>query len=112
VVETAHIIESVRESWFQGEFFDFELFLHALFGFDLFLLFSLICRFLCLLLALQFFLLLDDFLELFLDSFGLLVVLHVSWIQISNFVLFVVNVLFKGEIEKPCGQYLGLLCDE
>jgi hypothetical protein len=112
VVETAHIIESVRESWFQGEFFYFELFLHALFGFELFLLFSLICRFLCLLLALQFFLLLDDFLELFLDSFGLLVVLHVSWIQISNFVLFVVNELFKGEIEKPCGQYLGLLCDE
>jgi hypothetical protein len=26
--------------------------------------------------------------------------------------LFVVNVLFKGEIEKPSGQYLGFICDE
>jgi hypothetical protein len=24
----------------------------------------------------------------------------------------VVNVLIKGEIEKPSGQYLGLICDE
>jgi hypothetical protein len=36
-------------------------------------------------------------------AFGLLVVLHVSWIQNSNFVLFVVNVLIKGEIDKPSG---------
>jgi hypothetical protein len=35
-------------------------------------------------------------------------VLHESLIQISKFVLFVVNVLIKEEIEKPCGQYLGL----
>jgi hypothetical protein len=27
-------------------------------------------------------------------------------------VLFVVNVFIKGEIEKPSGQYLGLICDE
>jgi hypothetical protein len=27
-------------------------------------------------------------------------------------VLFVVNGLIKGEIEKPSGQYLGLICDE
>jgi hypothetical protein len=45
-------------------------------------------------------------------SFGLLAVLHGSWIQISNFVLFIVNVLIKGEIEKLSGQYLGLICDE
>jgi hypothetical protein len=30
-------------------------------------------------------------------------VLHVSWIQNSNFVLFVVNVLIKGGIEKLSG---------
>jgi hypothetical protein len=41
-------------------------------------------------------------------AFGLLVVLHVSWIQNSNF-FFVINVLIKGENEKPCGQYFGLL---
>jgi hypothetical protein len=32
-----------------------------------------------------------------------------SWIQNSNFVLFVVNELIKGEIEKPSGQFLGLI---
>jgi hypothetical protein len=32
-----------------------------------------------------------------------------SWIQNLNFVLFVVNALIKGEIEKPSGQYLGLI---
>jgi hypothetical protein len=36
-------------------------------------------------------------------------VLHVSWIQNSNFVLFVVNILIKGDIEKPSSQYLGLI---
>jgi hypothetical protein len=45
-------------------------------------------------------------------AFGLLAVLHVSWIQNSNFVLFVVSVLIKGEIDKPSGQYIGLICDE
>jgi hypothetical protein len=34
------------------------------------------------------------------------------WIRTSNFVLFIVNGLIKGEIEKPSGQYLGLKCDE
>jgi hypothetical protein len=42
-------------------------------------------------------------------AFGLLAVLHGSCIQISNFLLFVVNVLIMGEIEKPSGQYLGLI---
>jgi hypothetical protein len=32
-----------------------------------------------------------------------------SWIQNLNFVLFVVNELIKGEIEKPSGQFLGLI---
>jgi hypothetical protein len=31
------------------------------------------------------------------------------WIQILNFVLFVVNGLINGEIEKSCGQFLGLI---
>jgi hypothetical protein len=35
-----------------------------------------------------------------------------SWIQISNFVLFVVNGLIKEEIEKPSGKYLSFICDE
>jgi hypothetical protein len=34
------------------------------------------------------------------------------WIRSSNFVLFVINGLIKGEIEKPSGQYLGFICDE
>jgi hypothetical protein len=35
-----------------------------------------------------------------------------SWIRNSNFVLLVVNGFIKGDIEKPSGQYLGLICDE
>jgi hypothetical protein len=60
------------------------------------------------LLAFAVFLLLDDFLELFL-AFGLLAVLH--GVLDSNFKLctFVVNRLIKGEIEKPSGQFLGLI---
>jgi hypothetical protein len=30
-------------------------------------------------------------------------------IQNSNFMFFVVNVLIKGEIEKPNGRYIGLI---
>jgi hypothetical protein len=45
----------------------------------------------------------------FLLAFGLLVVLHGSWIHYSNFVLFIINGLVKGEIEKPSGQYHGLI---
>jgi hypothetical protein len=48
------------------------------------------------------------FLSFFL-AFGVLAVLHGSWIQILNFVLFVVNVLIKRVIEKLSGQYLGLI---
>jgi hypothetical protein len=32
-----------------------------------------------------------------------------SWIQTSNFMLFVINGLIKGEIEKLSGQFLGLI---
>jgi hypothetical protein len=60
-------------------------------------------------LVLRFFLLLHDLLKLVL-AFGLLVVFHV--VLDSKFKLCVVNVLIKGEIEKPSGQYLGLICDE
>jgi hypothetical protein len=31
------------------------------------------------------------------------------WIWTSNFVLFVINRLIKGEIKKPSGQFLGLI---
>jgi hypothetical protein len=34
------------------------------------------------------------------------------WIPTSNFLLFIVNGLIKGEIEKPSDQYLGLICDK
>jgi hypothetical protein len=33
----------------------------------------------------------------------------VPWIRNSNFVLFVVNVLIKGKIKKPSGQFIGLI---
>jgi hypothetical protein len=54
------------------------------------------------------FLLLDDLLEFF-GFFGFLAVLH--GILDLNFKLctFVVNGLIKGEIEKPSGQFLGLI---
>jgi hypothetical protein len=60
---------------------------------------------------LWFFLLLDDLLEFFFP-FGLLAVLR--GVLDSNFKLcaFAANGLIKGEIEKPCGQCLGLKCDE
>jgi hypothetical protein len=41
--------------------------------------------------------------------FCLLAVLHGSWIQTLNFVLFIIDGLIKGEIEKPSGQFLGLI---
>jgi hypothetical protein len=47
--------------------------------FELFFAFSLVCCFLCHLLVLRFFRLLDDLLELFI-AFGLLAVFYVSWI--------------------------------
>jgi hypothetical protein len=66
------------------------------------LLFSLICRFSCLLLALWLLLLLDDPLELFLAFWSST---YLYGVLDSNFKLcaFVVNELIKGEIEKPSG---------
>jgi hypothetical protein len=72
------------------------------FGFELFLLFSLFCRFSCFLLAFVVFLLLDDFFS-FLLIFGLLAVLHRVLDSNFKFVPFVVNGLIKG------GQFLGLI---
>jgi hypothetical protein len=79
-------------------FFDFELF------FTLFL----VCRFLCLLLMLQFFPLLDDILELFLAFLVLQLCFIGSLIRTSNFVSFIVNGLIKEEIKKPSSQFLSL----
>jgi hypothetical protein len=42
-------------------------------------------------------------------AFGLLAMLYMSWIQNLNFVLSIVNVLTKGEIEKLSGQHIGLI---
>jgi hypothetical protein len=71
--------------------------------------FAWLCRFSCFLLAFVVFLLLDDLLKLFLAFLGLLPVLHE--VLHSNFKLyaFIVNGLIKGEIEKPSGQFLGLI---
>jgi hypothetical protein len=73
------------------------------------LLFPWFCRFSCFLLALRFFLLLDDLLELFLafgssncTSLGL-------GFKIQNLCFCVVNGLIKGEIEKPSRQFLYLI---
>jgi hypothetical protein len=74
------------------------------FEFKLFSAFPLVCRFSCHLLVLRFFLLLDDLLELFFGfrssscaSFGL-------GFKIQTLCICVVNVLIKGEIDKPSGQ--------
>jgi hypothetical protein len=71
--------------------------------------FAWLYRFSCLLLAFAVFLLLDDLLELFLAFFSVLAMLH--RILDLNFKLcaFVVNGLIKGVIEKPSGQFLGLI---
>jgi hypothetical protein len=95
-------VSFLRLSFSYSFYFGFEFFLTLIYHFGL------VCHFSCLLLVLRLFLLLDDILELFL-AFGLLAVLHGSWIRNSNFVPFVVNGLIKGEIEKPIGQFLGLI---
>jgi hypothetical protein len=104
-------IESVRESWFSGECW--------------FWAFALVWAFLALLSSsLLFCLALPRFLPVvgccgfsssrwpswaFLVFLGLLAVFH--GVLDSNFKLcaFVVNGLIKGEIEKPSGQFLGLI---
>jgi hypothetical protein len=42
-------------------------------------------------------------------TFGLLAMLHEFWIRNLNFVLFVINVLIKRKIEKPSGQFIGMI---
>jgi hypothetical protein len=78
---------------------------------SLFSAFSLVYRFSSHLLVLRFFLFLDDLLQLFFVFWSSSCA---SYVPNSKFKLcaFVLSVLIKGEIEKPGGQYLGLICDE
>jgi hypothetical protein len=74
--------------------------------------FSLICRVFCHLLVLWFLLLLDDLLELFFSFWSSSCTSCGLGFKIQTLCLCVVIVLIKGEIEKPSGQYLGLIYDE
>jgi hypothetical protein len=74
--------------------------------------FSLVCCFSCHLLVLQFFLLLDDLLEPFFGFWSSSCASCCLRFKIQTLCLCVVNVLIKGEIEKPSGQYHGLICDK
>jgi hypothetical protein len=60
------------------------------------------------LLALQFFLLLHDLLQLLVFQLCFMCL----GFKIQTLYFCVVNVLIKEEIEKPSGQYLGLIYDE
>jgi hypothetical protein len=59
-----------------------------------------------------FFLLLDDPLELFFGFWSSSCASCGLGFKIQTLCLYILNVLIKGEIEKPSGQYLGLICDE
>jgi hypothetical protein len=74
--------------------------------------FSLICRFFYHLLVLRGFLFLDDLLELFFGFWSSSCASYGLEFEIQTLCLCVINVLIKGEIEKPSCQYLGLICDE
>jgi hypothetical protein len=63
-------------------------------------------------LVLQFFLLLDDLLELFFGFWSSSCASCGRRFKIQTLCICVVNILIKGEIEKPSGQYLGLIYDE
>jgi hypothetical protein len=89
--------------WFKGSF---ELSVSLLF------LWFATLRFSCHLLVLQVFLLLDDILELFFGFWPSSCASCGLGFKIQTLCLCVVNVLIKVEIEKPSGQYLGLICDE
>jgi hypothetical protein len=82
------------------------------FVFELFFAFSLVCYVSCHLLVLPFFLLLDDLLEVFFGLWSSSCASCGLGFEIQTLCLCVVNVLIKGEIEKPSGQYIGLICDE
>jgi hypothetical protein len=68
--------------------------------------FGLVCRFSCHLLALLFFPLLDDLLELFFVFWSSSYGASGLGFKIQILYFFVVTVLIKGEIEKPSGSSL------
>jgi hypothetical protein len=70
------------------------------------LLFSLVCRFSYHLLVLRFSLLLDDILELFFGFWSSIRATCGLGFKIQTLFLYVVNVLIKGEIEKPNGRFM------
>jgi hypothetical protein len=78
------------------------------FEFGLFFAFSLVCRFSCHLSILQFFLLLDDLLELLFGFWSSRCASCGLGFKIQTLCLCVVNVLIKGEIEKPGGPWFDL----
>jgi hypothetical protein len=82
------------------------------FKFEFFFAFSFVCRFSRHFFVLRSFLLLDDLFELFFGSWSSSCASCGLGFEIQTLCLCVVNVLIKGEIEKPSGQYLGLICDE
>jgi hypothetical protein len=82
------------------------------FEFELFFAFSLVCCFSCHLLVLWGFLLLDDILEFFFGFWSSSYASCGLRFKIRTLCLCVVNVLIKGKIEKPSGQYLDLICDK
>jgi hypothetical protein len=88
---------------------DFELFLLFLLFLALLCHFTWLYRFSYLLLAFAVVLLLDDILDLFFSFLGLLAALHGVLDSNFKFYAFVVNGPIKGEIEKPSGQFLGLI---
>jgi hypothetical protein len=69
------------------------------FEFELFFAFYLVCQ----LLVLRLFLLLDDLLELFFGFWSSSCASCGLGFKIQTLCLYVVNVLIKGEIEKPSG---------
>jgi hypothetical protein len=88
------------------------LYFRGSFEFEFFFAFSLVCRFSCHLLILQFSLILDDLLELFFDVWCSSCASCDLKFEIQTLCFCVVNILIKWEIEKPSGQYLGFICDE
>jgi hypothetical protein len=78
------------------------------FEFELYFVFSLICHFSCYLLVLCFFILLDDILELLFGFWSSSCVSCGLKFEIQTLCLCVVNVLIKGEIEKPSGPWFDL----
>jgi hypothetical protein len=82
------------------------------FEFELFFAFSLVCHFSCHLMVLRVFLLLDDLIKLFFGFWSCSCASCGLGFKIQTLCLYVVNVLIKGEFEKPSGQYLSLICDD